>query len=132
MAAGFDVFLTVDKNLPKQQKLTAYAIAVVVLRCATNDIDDLRKLVPEVMKKLSATKKGKGVGCGVGAARRDAGPPRRGGRRRATSHNGPPASGDPTGPLGAMAPTKNGAPGGRALPYFKERSLTFTSLMAHF
>ena len=26
---GFEVFLTVDKNLPKQQKLAAYAIAVV-------------------------------------------------------------------------------------------------------
>ncbi|MBI2497977.1 MAG: DUF5615 family PIN-like protein [Opitutae bacterium] len=57
-AAGFDVFLTVDKNLPKQQKLAAYAIAVVVLRCATNDIDDLKQLVPELLKKLSAAKKG--------------------------------------------------------------------------
>ncbi len=29
VTAGFEVFLTVDKNLPKQQKLAAYAIAVV-------------------------------------------------------------------------------------------------------
>ena len=58
VAAGFEIFLTVDKNLPKQQKLTAYAIAVVVLRCATNDIDDLRKLVPAVLVKLPAAKKG--------------------------------------------------------------------------
>jgi len=29
VAAGFDIFLTVDKNLPKQQKLAGYAIAVV-------------------------------------------------------------------------------------------------------
>lgn len=64
VAAGFDVFLTVDKNLPKQQKLAAYAIAVVVLRCATNDIDDLKKLVPELMAKLPAAKKGEALVVG--------------------------------------------------------------------
>lgn len=56
--AGFDVFLTVDKNLPRQQNLTGYAIAVVVLRCATNDIADLTKLVPELLARLSQAKKG--------------------------------------------------------------------------
>lgn len=60
-SAGFDVFLTVDKNLPKQQKLAAYAIAVIVLRCATNDIDDLKKLVPELLAKLPAAKKGEAL-----------------------------------------------------------------------
>jgi hypothetical protein len=54
----------VDKNLPKQQKLAAYAIAVVVLRCATNDIDDLKKLVPELLKKLPAAKKGEALVVG--------------------------------------------------------------------
>jgi len=58
VAAGFDVFLTVDKNLPAQHKLAAYAIAVVVLRCPTNDISDLRKLVPPLLASLSAAKKG--------------------------------------------------------------------------
>lgn len=58
VAAKFDVFLTVDKNLPCQQKLSAYAIAVVVLRCPTNDIADLRKLVPELLTQLSCAKKG--------------------------------------------------------------------------
>jgi predicted nuclease of predicted toxin-antitoxin system len=57
VAAGFDVFLTVDKNLPKQQKLAAYAIAVIVLRCTSNDIAELRKLVPELLSKLPAAKK---------------------------------------------------------------------------
>jgi predicted nuclease of predicted toxin-antitoxin system len=63
-AAGFDVFLTVDKNLPKQQKLAAYAIAVVVLRCATNDIDDLRKMMPELLAKLPLAKKGEALVVG--------------------------------------------------------------------
>lgn len=55
--AKFDLFVTVDKNLPGQQKLANYAIAVVVLRCPTNDIRDLRKLVPEFLIKLSAAQK---------------------------------------------------------------------------
>jgi predicted nuclease of predicted toxin-antitoxin system len=61
VAAEFDVFLTVDKNLPKQQKIASYSIAVVVLRCATNDIADLRKLVPELLAKLPKAKKGEAV-----------------------------------------------------------------------
>jgi predicted nuclease of predicted toxin-antitoxin system len=64
VAAGFDVFLTVDKNLPKQQKLAAYAIAVVVLRCATNDIADLGKLVPELLGKLPTAKPGEALTVG--------------------------------------------------------------------
>lgn len=62
--ARFDVFLTVDKNLPSQQKLAAYAIAVVVLRCPTNDINDLRKLIPELLAKLSKVKKGEATVIG--------------------------------------------------------------------
>lgn len=61
VSAAFDVFLTVDKNLPKQQKLAAYAIAVVVLRCATNDLNDLKKLVPELLARLPAAKKGEAL-----------------------------------------------------------------------
>ena len=61
IAAGFDVFLTVDKNLPKQQKLAGYAIAVVVLRCVTNDVTDLKKLVPDLLAKLPTAKKGEAL-----------------------------------------------------------------------
>jgi predicted nuclease of predicted toxin-antitoxin system len=57
----FDVFLTVDRKLPNEQKLSTYAIAVVVLRCATNDINDLRKLVPEVLEVLPKARKGAAV-----------------------------------------------------------------------
>jgi predicted nuclease of predicted toxin-antitoxin system len=57
VAAGFEVFLTVDRNLPAQQRLAGYAIAVVVLRCPSNDITDLRKLVPELLTKLASAQK---------------------------------------------------------------------------
>jgi hypothetical protein len=57
-AAGqFDVFLTVDKRLPDQQKLANYDIAVVVLRCMTNDINDLKKLLPELLIVLPKARK---------------------------------------------------------------------------
>jgi predicted nuclease of predicted toxin-antitoxin system len=59
-AAGcFDVFLTVDRNLPKQQKLVDLPLAVIVLRCATNDVNDLRKLVSALLVALPTAKKGK-------------------------------------------------------------------------
>jgi len=64
VAGDFDVFVTVDKNLPKQQKLAGYAIAVVVLRCATNDIVDLKKLVPKLLAMLPAAKKGEALVVG--------------------------------------------------------------------
>jgi len=57
-ARGFDVFLTVDRNLPKQQRLESLAIAVVVLRCATNDANDLRRLIPAVLAALPRAPKG--------------------------------------------------------------------------
>lgn len=46
MAGRFDVLVTVDKNLPKQQQLEHRPFAVVVLRARTNRIVDLRPLVP--------------------------------------------------------------------------------------
>lgn len=52
------LFLTMDKNLPSQQKLTTYAIAVVVLRCPTNDINDLKNLVPAILAKPPGAQKG--------------------------------------------------------------------------
>ncbi len=57
-AKSFDAFLTVDKNLPKQQQLASYSIAVAVLRCATNDINDLTKLVPSLLQALKTAPKG--------------------------------------------------------------------------
>src|SRR5664279_302651 len=44
----FEVFVTVDKNLVRQQDLTGLRIAVIVLRARSNKIDDLGPLVPQV------------------------------------------------------------------------------------
>ena len=54
----FEVFLTVDKNLVRQQDLTGLRIAVIVLRARSNKIDDLGPLVPQVLARLSSVQPG--------------------------------------------------------------------------
>jgi predicted nuclease of predicted toxin-antitoxin system len=48
----FDVFLTVDKNLPRQQQLAALPFAVVILRTPSSDISDIRPLLPGFLRRL--------------------------------------------------------------------------------
>ncbi len=53
----FDIFLTNDQNLEHQQNLKKFDLAFVVLVATTNDIADLKPLMPaanEAMKKVSA------------------------------------------------------------------------------
>jgi len=49
----FDVFITVDRNLSFQQNVSRYDIAIVVLRAASNRLQDLLPLVPKVRAALS-------------------------------------------------------------------------------
>ena len=42
----FDVFLTRDRNLEYQQNLQSFDLSVIVLVAGSNDIDDLRPLMP--------------------------------------------------------------------------------------
>lgn len=51
----FDVFITNDRNLEHQQNLKRFDIAVVVLVAPTNDVEDLKPLMPaanEVIKLI--------------------------------------------------------------------------------
>ena len=50
----FDVLLTNDQNIEHQQNLGRFNLAVLVLVAASNDIDDLRPLMPAVEKELEA------------------------------------------------------------------------------
>jgi hypothetical protein len=49
-AAGYDVLLTVDQGIPHQVQSGSGRIAVIVLRSRTNQIEDLRPLVPVVLE----------------------------------------------------------------------------------
>jgi Domain of unknown function (DUF5615) len=57
-AAEFDVFVTVDRNLPFQQHLPRFDIAVILLRAKTNRITDLVALVPELKSAIPHARSG--------------------------------------------------------------------------
>jgi hypothetical protein len=57
-ATEFDVFVTVDRNLPFQQHLPKFDIAVILLRAKTNRIADLVALVPELVSVMPNAKAG--------------------------------------------------------------------------
>ncbi len=58
---AFDALLTLDDNLPQQQNLKRFALAVVVLRPKTQDLVDLAELVPEVERILPTLSAGEAV-----------------------------------------------------------------------
>ena len=51
-ASVCDVFITVDRKLPYQQRLAQRPFGVVVLRAATNRIQELAPLVPALLAEL--------------------------------------------------------------------------------
>jgi predicted nuclease of predicted toxin-antitoxin system len=52
-SAAYDVFLTMDKNLPGEQKTADLPFAIVVLRARSNRFEDTRPLMPEVLRRLT-------------------------------------------------------------------------------
>lgn len=57
-AAGFDAFITVDKNLPYQQDTSKLPVAVLVLDAASNELPYLLPLVPALEDALVNLKLG--------------------------------------------------------------------------
>ncbi len=57
-SANHDIFLTRDKSLPHQQRLTGLVFAVVVLRAKSNRFEDTHPLMPEVLRRLAEFKPG--------------------------------------------------------------------------
>ncbi len=55
----FDALLTVDQGIEYQQNLSGLTISVVVMLAASNDIDDLRPLLPAVEQALAGLRAGK-------------------------------------------------------------------------
>lgn len=52
MAERFDVLVTVDKSLPKQQRVSDRPLAIVVLRAKTNRLVELLPLVSRLRAML--------------------------------------------------------------------------------
>ena len=55
----FDVFVTVDKNLPHQQKIADLPFSVVVLRTRSNRLPDVIPFAPELLRRLSEFQPGR-------------------------------------------------------------------------
>jgi len=55
----YDAFVTVDRNLAFQQPIARFNLAVVVMRARSNDVDDLKALVPALLAALPLAPRGK-------------------------------------------------------------------------
>lgn len=56
--AGYDVLITVDKNMPNQQNLRGRRVSVIVLDGRSTSFDDLVILMPDVLKSLEGLQPG--------------------------------------------------------------------------
>ena len=57
----FDVLITMDRRLPREQNISETDVAIVVLRARSNRIQDLRPLVPILVDRLYAVERGQVV-----------------------------------------------------------------------
>lgn len=57
-AAGFEVLITTDQEIPFQQNLSGRKIAILVLCARTNRLAALRPLMPEVLRALEKVQPG--------------------------------------------------------------------------
>jgi hypothetical protein len=60
-AAGFDVLITTDQEIPHQQNLALRRIAILILCAPTNRLTDLTRLVPSALLALHALAPGQVV-----------------------------------------------------------------------
>ncbi len=54
----FDVFITIDRNLPSQQQIGMRSFGVVVLRAVSNRMESLAPLVPDILAALKTLRPG--------------------------------------------------------------------------
>jgi hypothetical protein len=62
--AEFDAFVTVDRNLIHQQNLSTLRLAIVVMVAYSNNINELRRLIPELLIVLPTLQPGQVVQIG--------------------------------------------------------------------
>lgn len=56
--AGYDVLITVDKNMPYQQSLRGRRISVIVIEARSTSFDDLLTLIPDVLTSMGVLQPG--------------------------------------------------------------------------
>jgi len=58
----FEVLITIDKNIRHQQNITGRDIAILIIRAASNDLDDIRPHIPQALAALKTIKPGQILG----------------------------------------------------------------------
>ena len=58
-AAGFDVLVTTDQEIPHQQNFAMRQISILILCAPTNRLADLTRLMPAALQTLDALAPGK-------------------------------------------------------------------------
>jgi hypothetical protein len=56
---GFDILLTIDKNLQYEQNLDKFSLAIVVLNCFTSKVEELIEFLPAFRTQLPNLEKHK-------------------------------------------------------------------------
>ena len=56
---GFDILLTIDKNLQYQQNLIKFAIAIVIFNSTSADISELKNFVSPFLEQIHSLEKHK-------------------------------------------------------------------------
>jgi hypothetical protein len=56
--AGFELLITADQNMPFQQNLQRFSLAVIVLIAPSNKIEDLLPLVPSILQTIPNSRPG--------------------------------------------------------------------------
>ena len=54
----FDVFVTMDRNLPYQQNVRAIGMPVILVSARSNRMSDLRPLIPTILEAIAAVQPG--------------------------------------------------------------------------
>ncbi len=61
VVSEFDVFITVDRNLPYQQNLAVLDLAVLILVARSNRLADLQPLVSRILEAIPIALKGEAM-----------------------------------------------------------------------
>lgn len=57
--AGFEVFITIDSNLPNQQNLRAFPLIYICIKAISSDIDVLVPIVTKINRRLKNLQAGR-------------------------------------------------------------------------
>ena len=68
ISGSFEVFLTIDKRIESEQQVPE-DVALITIRAQSNRIQDLRPLVPEMLRAMNETPPGKSARVGRIASR---------------------------------------------------------------